>query len=111
VRLDANDYSIHPSVIGRRIEVHADLARVWATCDGKLVADHQRVWAKHQTVSDFQHLVAAKALQRGRADLLKPVLQARPDGDVQVRDLASYDTILGVTDGVSDGVSPQDGAA
>ena len=37
VRLDSNDYSIHPSVIGRRIEVHADLTRVWATCDGKLV--------------------------------------------------------------------------
>ena len=94
VRVDSNDYSIHPSVIGRRIEVHADLARVWATCDGKLVADHQRVWAKHQTVSDFEHLVAAKALQRGRVDLVKPV----PDTDVQVRDLGSYDTLLGVND-------------
>jgi transposase len=103
VRVDSNDYSIHPSVIGRRIEVHADLARVWATCDGKLVADHQRVWAKHQTVSDFEHLVAAKALQRGRADLVKPV----PDTDVQVRDLGSYDTLLGV----NDDSGSQDGAA
>ena len=101
IRLDGNDYSIHPSVIGRRVEVHADLTRVWATCDGKLVADHQRLWAKHQTVSDFEHLVAAKALQRGRADLVKPV----PDADVQVRDLASYDTALGVT------TEGQDGAA
>jgi transposase len=100
VRLDGNDYSIHPSVIGRRIEVAADLARVWATCDGKLVADHERVWAKHQTVSDLEHLIAAKALQRGRADLVKPV----PDADVQVRDLASYDTALGIGGG-------QDGAA
>jgi hypothetical protein len=105
VRLDSNDYSIHPSVIGRRIEVHADLARVWATCDGKLVADHQRVWAKHQTVSDFEHLVAAKALQRGRADLVKPVPGASGDTAVQVRDLASYDAALGVT------VDSQDGAA
>jgi Mu transposase-like protein len=28
VRLDSNDYSVHPSVISRRIEVIADLARV-----------------------------------------------------------------------------------
>jgi transposase len=105
VRLDSNDYSIHPSVIGRRIEVHADLARVWATCDGKLVADHQRVWAKHQTVSDFEHMVAAKALQRGRADLVKPVPGASGDPAVQVRDLASYDAALGIT------VDSQDGAA
>jgi transposase len=27
VRLDSNDYSVHPAVVGRRIEVHADLAR------------------------------------------------------------------------------------
>ena len=72
VRLDGNDYSIHPSVIGRRVEVHADLTRVWAGCDGRLVADHQRLWAKHQTVTDFEHLVAAKAIRRGRADLVNP---------------------------------------
>ena len=28
VRLDGNDYSVHPGVIGRRVEVHADLHRV-----------------------------------------------------------------------------------
>ena len=32
VRLDGNDYSVHPTVIGRRIEVVADLARVRAHC-------------------------------------------------------------------------------
>src|SRR5438046_4603469 len=35
IRLDSNDYSVHPSVIGRRIELIADLARVRAFCDGK----------------------------------------------------------------------------
>ena len=49
VRLDGNDYSVHPSVIGRRIEVVADLDRVRAFCDGRVVADHARVWARHQT--------------------------------------------------------------
>ena len=34
VRLDSNDYSVHPAVIGRRIEVVADLDRVKVFCDG-----------------------------------------------------------------------------
>jgi hypothetical protein len=28
IRLDSNDYSVHPAAIGRRVEVSADLARV-----------------------------------------------------------------------------------
>ena len=35
VRLDANDYSVHPAVIGRRVEVVADLDRVRVFCDGR----------------------------------------------------------------------------
>ena len=35
MRLDSNDYSVHPAVIGRRIEVTADLARVRVSCDGQ----------------------------------------------------------------------------
>jgi transposase len=34
VRLDGNDYSVHPAVIGRRVEITADLARVRVLCDG-----------------------------------------------------------------------------
>ena len=70
VRLDSNDYSVHPAVIGRRVEVHADLDRVWVTCEGAIVADHARVWAQHQTITDFEHTVAAKLLRHGRGDLL-----------------------------------------
>ena len=94
IRLDSNDYSIHPSVIGRRIEVIADLDRVNAVCDGKPVADHQRVWAWHQTISDPDHVAAAKALRRNRLGLLRPA--AEPE--VEVRCLADYDTALGITD-------------
>ena len=39
VRLDGNDYSVDPAVIGRRIEVTADLARVRVTCDGRVDVD------------------------------------------------------------------------
>ena len=74
---------MHPAAIGRRIVVSADLDRVRATCDGSLVADHERLWAKHQTISDLKHLVAAKMLRRGRVDLVRPPAQTeveiRPD--------------------------------
>jgi len=92
VRLDSNDYSVHPAVIGRRIEVIADLARVRVFCEGRLVADHERVWAWHQTISDPGHVAAAKTLRRERVGVLRPV----PEPDVEQRCLADYDTALGV---------------
>ena len=63
IRLDGNDYSVHPAVIGRRVEILADLHRVQVLCDGRTVADHERLWAKHQTVSDPTHVEAAKLLR------------------------------------------------
>ena len=95
VRLDSNDYSVHPLVIGRRIEVIADLNRVKAFCDGRLVADHARIWGWHQTISDPEHVAAAKALRRER--VLRPV----PEPDVQIRCLDDYDTALGLDGGVA----------
>ncbi len=97
IRLDSNDYSVHPAVIGRRIEVIADLARVRAICDGRLVADHERIWGWHQTISDPEHVAAAKALRRERVGVLRPV----PEPDVQIRCLDDYDTALGLDDGVA----------
>jgi len=102
VRLDGNDYSVHPSVIGRRIEVAADLDRVQAFCDGRLVADHERVWARHQSIADREHVAAAKRLRHERIGLLRPVPEV-PEPDVGVRCLADYDTALGVAD--DDGVA------
>ena len=92
VRLDSNDYSISPAVIGRRIEVVADLQRVQAFSDGRLVADHERLWAWHQTVSDQVHVDAARALRRDRVGVLRPIREA----DVEQRQLSDYDTALGL---------------
>ena len=94
VRLDGNDYSVHPSVIGRRIEVVADLDRVRAYCDGKLVADHVRVWAKHQSLTLPEHDAAAKQLRRERIGLVRP--GAEPQ--VEIRCLDDYDAALGLDD-------------
>jgi transposase len=94
VRLDGNDYSVHPSVIGRRVQVVADLTRVRVFCDGQRVADHARLWAKHQSVSDPAHVAAAKALRRQRIDVVHPAAEPQ----VEIRCLADYDTALGVLD-------------
>jgi len=85
---------VHPAVIGRRVEVIADLHRVRVLCDGRLVADHERVWAWHQTISDPEHVAAARALRRERVGVLRPVQQ----GEVEQRCLADYDTALGIAD-------------
>jgi transposase len=94
IRLDSNDYSVHPSVIGRRIEVAADLQRVRVHCDGRLVAEHERIWARHQTITDPAHLAAARALRQERLEIVRPPR----DADVQIRSLADYDTALGLTE-------------
>jgi transposase len=97
VRLDGNDYSVHPGVIGRRIEVIADLARVRATCDGRLVADHERAWAKHQTISDAEHVAAAGLLRLAHAKTVRPAAAT----DVEQRRLADYDAALGTGGGAA----------
>jgi len=95
VRLDGNDYSVHPAVIGRRIELVADLERVRVFCDGRLVADHARAWARHQTFTDPAHAAAARRLRLDRQSAVRPVR----DPEVELRCLADYDTALGVDDG------------
>lgn len=97
VRLDSNDYSVHPAVIGQRIEVIADLHRVRVLAGGRVVADHQRVWAKHQTLTDPDHTVAARALRRERFD----IAHHPADTEVEQRALADYDQALGINDGVA----------
>src|SRR5918997_290970 len=72
----------------------ADLSRVRAHCDGQLVADHERLWAKHQTLSAAEHVAAARALRRERIGLLRPA----PQPAVEIRALADYDTALGIDD-------------
>jgi transposase len=97
IRLDSNDYSVHPAVIGRRVEAIADLQRVRIVCDGKVVAGHERIWAWHQTISDPEHIAAARSLRRQRVGALRPA----PEPEVEQRSLAVYDTALGLDGGVA----------
>jgi len=93
VRAGANDYSVDPGVIGRLVEVTLDLDRVVVTCDGQVVADHARSWARGVTVTDPGHVATAKVL---RQRFLAP--RPAPDFEADLsRDLSVYDTAFGVT--------------
>jgi hypothetical protein len=91
VRLDASDYSVDPAVIGGLVDVTADLERVQARADGRVVADHVRVWARGITITDPAHLQTARRL---RQEYRQPRRQA-PAGDL-ARDLADYDRAFGL---------------
>lgn len=53
VRIDTCDYSIDPRAIGARVDVAADLGTVRVRHAGRLVAEHQRSWARGMTVTDL----------------------------------------------------------
>jgi transposase len=94
VRLDSNDYSVHPSVVGRHVHVAADLETVVVSCQGSEVARHVRCWADHQTITDPAHKAAAIALRQARR------LVAVPPADTTVaqRDLTDYDRMFGLSE-------------
>jgi len=95
VRLDSNDYSVDPAVIGRFVDVHADLGKVEIRREGRLVAAHDRVWARRMTITDPVHLATAKLL---REQFQRPRPTPSSDDDL-VRDLADYDRAFGLIEG------------
>jgi hypothetical protein len=78
-------------VIGRTVDLHADLDTVSARCEGALVASHRRSWARHQTITDPIHVATAARL-RAAYERSRPALDAR----VRARDLADYDARFGI---------------
>jgi transposase len=97
VRLDANDYSVHPTAIGRLVEVRADLVTVTVTTGGRLVATHERCWARHQSITDPEHRAAAAALRDRRR---QPATQTGEE-QVQARALGDYDAAFGLDEQVA----------
>jgi transposase len=92
VRVASNDYSVDPTWIGRMVEVHADLEQVQVRLEGRLIAEHPRMWARGLTVTDAAHVETAKRL---RQEFQHPSSHAVDDG--LVRDLADYDKAFGLT--------------
>jgi len=97
VRVDTSDYSVHPCAIGGRVDVTADLEKVRVRHGGRLVAEHDRRWARGMTVTDPAHVQAAAVLRRafqGR----DPVPVDDPAA-AMFRDLADYDRAFGLDAG------------
>ena len=92
VRVATCDYSVHPKAIGRRVEVRVDLERVLVRLGAEVVADHERSWARHRTLTDPRHVEARAVMALNRA--LSEV--ATDDDQVEERDLSVYDRALGV---------------
>ena len=97
VRLDTGDYSVDPTVIGRMVDVAADLECVRVRCEGRIVTEHPRVWARGTTTTDPAHVETAawlrKQFQQPRA-----VAAAGAAGGGLVRDLSEYDRAFGLND-------------
>jgi len=91
VRVDSNDYSVHPTAIGRRIEIITGLDRVQVRCEGRVVADHARCWAQHQSITDPVHAQAARAMRHERFAVVSPPALT----EVEQRDLSDYDHMFG----------------
>ena len=94
VRLDTNDYSVDPTAIGRMVDVTADLDRVRVRAEGRLVAEHPRIWARGTTITDPAHVETAARL---RKQFQQP--RAVAAGDDLTRDLSDYDRAFGLDAG------------
>jgi hypothetical protein len=84
VRIDTNDYSLDPGLVGRRVEVRVDQRTVTAVAldSGEVACRHARVFARHRTITALEH---ARALRAGGR---------RDETAVEVRPLARYDQLI-----------------
>jgi hypothetical protein len=72
-------------LVGRRVEVIVDQRTVAAVAldTGELAGRHDRVFARHRTITAFEHARALKAGRGVPAEML-----------VEVRPLARYDALI-----------------
>ena len=86
VRVDRNDYSLDPRLVGRRVELRVSQVEVsaWALDTGELAARHQRSFAAHRTLTTLEHARALRELRGER----------RREPAVETRPLARYDALI-----------------
>jgi hypothetical protein len=96
VRVFGNDYSVHPTAIGRMVDVVADLDLVIVRLEGRVIADHPRSWGNALTITDPDHVTAAARLR----EAFQTPRGTPAHAAVVLRDLADYDSAFGVDLGV-----------
>jgi transposase len=108
IRVDTNDYSVHPRAIGKTVMVRADNEEVTVIAGNDVVARHTRCWARHQSLTDPDHAAAARVLrgevihqQAARAATARTAALA-PDSlgvAVEQRQLDTYDRMFTLIEG------------
>jgi transposase len=85
VRVDSNDYSLDPRMVGRRVEVRVSQREILAGCldTGELACRHARSFARHRTITALEH---ARALRELRGAPAEPEVETRP--------LSRYDALI-----------------
>jgi len=96
VRVASNDYSVDPVAVGRFVDVVADLQQVTVRLGARVVAVHERCWARWQTITDPAHRAAA--LEMAAVAAHRPASSEAPPDEVEQRDLGTYDAAFSLTD-------------
>lgn len=92
VRVDRNDYSLDPRLVGRRVEVRVSQREVTARLldTGELACQHRRVFAAHRELTAPEH---QQALDRLRLERYARERAPR-EVEVEVRSLSRYDALI-----------------
>jgi transposase len=87
LRVDRNDYSLHPAYAGRRVELRVSQSQVTAIVldTGEVACRHRRVFAGGLTITDPEH--------QSHLDRLRPRRHGR-GVEVETRPLARYDALI-----------------
>ncbi len=116
VRIAGNDYSVDPAVIGRFVDVHADLDTVSISCAGTPVGAHQRCWSSHQSITDPTDVATAAGLRtafKARTTAMRGPA-ARPTtgvgAAVGIRALSDYDDLFALAPPATTAVAATSGA-
>jgi transposase len=85
VRVDSNDYSLEPRLVGRRVEVRVSQREVLAVAleTGQFACQHPRSFARHRTITALEY---ARVLGELRGAPAEPAVQIRP--------LEAYDALI-----------------
>jgi len=88
-RLDRNDYSLDPRLVGRRVEVRAGQRAIVAVSldSGEIAAKHRRSFAAGLAFTDPTHQAALDELRGERK-------RRRSEPEVEIRPLARYDALI-----------------
>jgi transposase len=86
LRIDTNDYSLDPALVGRRVEVRVSQREITASAldCGQLACRHERSFAKNRTITALEH---ARSLKELRGERRREIV-------VEQRPLAVYDELI-----------------